>query len=218
MISYSLTGDCKIPSIVTKDKYSTPVWIQQKWEDGEYYRYIQKNGCGHCCTAMALNLNGIKINPYEEFMLCRKLWGEPHIEGENNEGYFISASGICKIMNSFNVPAQCFGMPSDKIDQVKNHIDKSLSAGKLIILWSHPSEKVPNNPFSAGEHWILLVGYEQDGKIFVANSSSNADANNGIQYTDLETIVNVICEGCEPQDFTWGRYDLIHSGGYVIVG
>lgn len=218
MISYSLTNDCKIPAIVTKDGYSTPVWIQQKWENGEYSKYIQQNGCGHCCTAMALNLSGIKINPYEEFSLCRKLWGEPREEEPYCEGNFISACGITRILNSFDVPAQYFGVPVGKINCVKNHIKESLCAGKLIILWSHPNEKLPNNPFSSGDHYILLIGYEQNGKILVANSSEKTDTNNGIQIADLETIIDSLYEGCEPKDFTWGRYDLVHSGGYVVVG
>lgn len=218
MISYSLTDDCKTPAIITKGEYSTPVWIQQKWEDGEYSKYIQKNGCGHCCTAMALNLNGIKITPYEEFLLCKKLWGEPRNEEPICEDYFISAAGICKIINSFNVPAQCFGVPVGKTDYVGEHISKSLRMGKSVILWSHPSEKFHNNPFSLSDHYILLVGYGQDGKIVVANSSVKADTNNGIQFANLEMVVNSLYEGCEPEDFTWGRYDLPHSGGYVVVG
>lgn len=216
--AYIFTGDKKIPAEVTLKEYTTPVWIQQKWEQGEYAQYIQKCGCGHCCTAMALNLNGIKINPHEEFTLCREMWGEPRYKEPLDEDNFISASGIVKIISSFGIAAQCFGVPEGRCDAAARHIEDMLKIGKQVILWSAPSDKLPNNPFSPGEHYVLAVGINEDGSILIANSSERSDAKDGIQHTDCETIAKVLREGCDPQDFTWGRYDLKHSGGYVVIG
>lgn len=216
--TYIFTGDNKIPAKVTVNGYSTPVWIQKRWEQGEYAAYIQKNGCGHCCTAMALNLHGITINPHEEFALCRKRWGTPRMDEPFKEGNFMSVSGITKILNSFGVSAQCFGVPKGECDAAASYIEKELYKGKQVILWSHPSDKLALNPFSPGEHYILAAGYTDDGKILIANSSARAITDDGIQLTDYETIAAVLYEGCEPKDFTWGRYDHVHSSGYVVVG
>ena len=218
MLSYILTGDPKKPAIITKSEHSTPVWIQQRWEGGEYEKYIIHNGCGHCCTAMALNLNGVEIDLYEEFSLCRKMWGEPRREEPICEDNFASAAGICKVLHSFGIKAEAFGVKENETELARKRIDEALRSGKTIIFWSHPSEKLPNNPFSSGEHYILLVGYDEGGKILVANSSEKAATDKGVQLVDLDTVVLSLYEGSEPLDFTWGRYDLPHSGGYVIVG
>lgn len=214
---YIFTGDENAPAILKLGENSTPVWIQQNWTQGEYAQFVRKNGCGHCCTAMALNLNGIKINPHEEFTLCRKMWGEPRMCEPVNEDNFLSVSGIVKVIKSFGVNAEYFGIPIGKAMECAKHIEASLKEGKVVIFWSHPSEKIPHNPFSTGEHFVLAVGTDNKG-IVIANSTNRCDAVGGIQHTDCETIAKSLWDGCEPYDFTWGRYDLLHSGGYVVVG
>ncbi len=216
--SYEYTNDASVPAIITLGEYSTPVWIQQKWQEGEYAGFVQKNGCGHTCTAMALNLNGIKITPHEEFTLCRKMWGEPRMGDPLYEDNFASASGIVKVITSFGIKAEAFGIPEGKACECAQHISDMLKEGKQVIFWSHPSDKLPDNPFSSGEHYVLAVGYTEEGDILIANSSENAAVNDGIQKTDTDTISKVLREGSDPMDFTWGRYDLVHSGGYVVVG
>ena len=42
-VTYTYTGNEKIPAKVTVNGKTTPVWIQQLWEDGEYKEYVQKN-------------------------------------------------------------------------------------------------------------------------------------------------------------------------------
>lgn len=215
---YTFTGDENAPAIVSLGEHSTPVWIQQNQTQGEYAEFIRKNGCGHCCTAMALNLNGIKINPHEEFSLCRKMWGEPCMDEPVNEDNFLSVNGIVQVIKSFGINAECFGVPEGKSTECAEHIKEMLSLGKVVIFWSHPSEKLLHNPFSPGEHFVLAAGIDGDGRIVIANSTNRCDATDGIQYTDCKTIAKSLREGCDPQEFTWGRYDLLHSGGYVVVG
>lgn len=215
---FRYTGDSALPAHITLGDKTTPVWIQQKWKDGEWAQFIQRNGCGHTCTAMALNLNGIKINPHEEFALCRKMWGEPRMGEPLNEDNFISASGIVKVIQSFGIKAQAYGIPEGGTEDAAQHIEDMLKLGKQVIFWSHPSDRLPDNPFSSGEHYVLAVGFTQDGEILIANSSENAAVKDGIQKTNRTTIAKALREGVEPMDFTWGRYDLIHSGGYVVVG
>lgn len=216
---YTLTANELTPAIVSLGKYSTPVWIQQNWQEGEYAVYIRNNGCGHCCTAMALNLFGVKITPYEEFVHCRKLWGEPRKDDEHKEDNFMSISGIVKVLSSFGVKAQNFGVPAGKTDEEKARIREALDDGKLVIICSFPGPKLPDNPFSPGAHYVLAVGFDENGRILVANSSSRSAAENGIQFTDIDTLVNALKEGCvPPDDITWGRNIVSTQGGYVIVG
>ena len=153
-IDYKYTGNAKEPAIITRDNYSTYVWIQQEWETGEYAKFIQKNGCGHCCTAMALNLNGITITPHEEYCLCRELWGAPRMGEPIYEDNFLSETGIAEIIRYFGIPARAFGIESGKAYEASVFIENELLAGKQIIIWSHPSDKLPDNPFSPGDESI----------------------------------------------------------------
>ncbi len=198
--------------------YSTPVWNQHKWNSGEYAVYIQKNGCGHCCTAMALNLNGIKITPHDEFVLCRKMWGEPRMGEPLFEDNFISESGIAEVIKSFGINAIAYGIEKGKSYEASLHIERELQNGKQVIIWSHPSEKLVPNPFSLGEHYILAVGFTEDEKILIANTSNYVAAQNGIQFTDRQTIEKILMDDTRITDYTWGRYNFKDSGSYVVVG
>ena len=213
---YKFLNDEVVASQVTLGNESTPVWRQNRWNTGEYQVFINKNGCGHCCTAMALNLNGIKITPHEEFTLCRKLWGEPNREKEFPQDNLQSVAGITKILNYHGVKAEFFGVKD--LQKVQNHFENSLKEGKQIIFWSHPTEEFKENPFSKNEHYVMAVGYTKEGKILVANSSEKW-TEEGVQLVDIETIMKALFLGAEPIDMTWGERDhYINCSGYVVVG
>ena len=169
-------------------------------------------------TAMALNLNGIKITPHEEFELCRKMWGEPRMGEPLFEDNFISPSGISKIIKSFGINAAAYGIEAGKSYEASVHIEKELQNGRQVIIWSHSSEKLNPNPFSKGEHYILAAGFTQDGKILIANTSDYVAAQNGIQFTDRQTIEKILMDGTRITDYTWGRYNFSDGGSYVVVG
>ncbi len=210
--SYKIIDNELIPSIVTLGDGSTPVWRQGRWSEGEYQQFVRGNGCGHCCTAMALNLHGIKIDPHEEFTLCMKLWGEPVLP---QRGYQ-TVSGITKILGYHGVKAECFGVPSR--EEATAGIEEALKNGKQVIFWSHPNEDFPENPFSTGEHYVMAVGYTEDGKILVANSSEKR-APTGVQLVDVDTIAKALLLGASPEDMTWGeRGPRERCSGYVMVG
>ena len=200
-----------VAAYVAHGENESPIWHQSRWDTGEYREFIIKNGCGHCCAAMALCLHGVRIDPHAEFSLCRTLWGEPK-EGEGN---WQSVSGIVKILWHHGVSAACFGV-ADR-DSAAAHIDRALRAGKEVIFWSHPSPAFQGNPFSKNEHYVMAIGYAEDGGILIANSSEKA-APSGVQTVDLDTIRRALFVGADPIDATWGLLDLPHSGGYVIVG
>lgn len=217
-VKYELLEDKYIRAIVRIGEASTPLWIQQRWDQGEYARYIRANGCGHCCTTMAARLHGVDLNPYEEFEYCRKNWGTPISEGKRRQLNWISVSGIVKVLTSFGIPAACFGVPVGGEYEAADHIVAALKEGKQVIIWSEPSEKFPENPFSKGSHYVLAVGFDENGKIVIANSSEKLTTE-GVQLVDSETIAKSLFQGSEPWDMTWGEPEnYSNSAGYVVVG
>jgi hypothetical protein len=214
--SFQLIENHYAPSIVSINYRSTPVWRQDRWDNGEYQEFIRKNGCGHCCAAMALRLNGIdNIDPHGEFTLCRQLWGAPVREREFPQDNLQSVSGITKIINHFGVKAEYFGIPD--LAAAEKQFDAALKAGKQIIFWSHPTPEFPENPFSKHDHYVMAVGYMPDGKILVANSSRWAATT--AQVVDMQTIMRALFIGADPIDMTWGERDhYINCSGYVVVG
>lgn len=215
MADYIFTNNEKIPARISVGMSVSPVWIQQLWDEGEYASFIRYNGCGHCCATMALNLKGIRITPHEEFELCRKMWGVP--DEQNGEYNYQSVSGISKVINHFGVACEYFGIAKGKGHDAAMHIEESLKNGKLVIFWSHPSEKLSDNPFSTSEHYVLAFGIEENGNILIANSS-NKITDKGVQTTDIGTVEKALYEGADPKNFTWGRDDLVSIGGYVVIG
>lgn len=205
-----------IPCEVMLGEKRTPVWRQARWSTGEYQEFVRKNGCGHCCAAMALNLYGIAIDPHEEFVLCRKLWGEPVSEQEFPQGNYQTVSGIVKILQYHGVNAECFGVSSR--ESASRQIEAALRDGKQVIFWSNPNADFPENPFSLGEHYVMAVGYTERGEILVANSSERK-APKGVQPVDINTIARALFLGCAPTDKTWGeKGDHVHCAGFVVVG
>lgn len=206
----------QMPYIVRFGMHSTPVWRQNLWDSGEFQEFIRKNGCGHCCAAMALRLNGVcNMDPHKEFTTCRQLWGEPKKDREFPQDNLQSVSGITKILQHYGVKAEYFGVPD--LDKAEKHFDEALKVGKQIIFWSHPTEDFPDNPFSPNEHYVMAVGYTPEGKILVANSSRWAAT--AVQIVDMQTIMRALYLGAAPIDMTWGERDhYINCAGYVVVG
>ena len=204
-------------------KLSTPVFIQQRWSavDHPNSGFVVRNGCGHCCAAMAVTMYSHPIDPLEEYNLCRELWGAPNevvtTSGKTGEGNFQSAMGIMKIIRHFGIGAECYGVPS--LDLAKVNIEKALSLGKQVIFCVRPTSEERPHPFSRGWHWVMAVGYTEQGKILVANSSEpHTEA--GVQETDIDTVLDALCLGSAPEDLCWGVWseDFKAGTGYIIVG
>lgn len=214
---YELIDNDYTPSIVSIGDKSTPVWRQNRWDTGEFAPIVRGNGCGHCCTAMAAKLYGVDIDPYREYVHCREVWGAPKDYQHN----FISINGMVKILNGFGVPAACFGVADNGLDKAVEHIVSVLKDGKQVIFWSEPSDKYPfpENPFSKGAHYVMAVGFTEDGKILVANSSERWTAE-GVQLVSAETIGKALYLESNPKpDTTWGEpARMPECGGYVVVG
>ncbi len=202
---------------------STPVWFQNRWQGDshELSGFIVRNGCGHCCAAMALTMHGHPIDPLGEFLLCRELWGEPR-EGRNPDGTksgqanFQSVTGIAKIIRHHGVRAEVYGVPD--LEGAKKNIERALNEGKQVIFCTRPDPSNPQNPFSTGYHWVMAVGYTEGG-ILVANSSEKY-TEAGVQVVDMPTILRALCLGSQPRDFTWGEWceEFREGTGYIVVG
>lgn len=214
IVTYKKTSDPTIPAVVCRNGASTPVWLQQCWEEGEFALYIRRNGCGHCCSTMVANLYGISITPYEEYVLCRKLWGAP----VDPQDHFQTATGIQTVLQHLQIPAQAYGVKAGGGKEAAAHIMEMLRQDKMVIICSEPSDRLPNNPFSTGLHWVLLAGFHEDGSVFVANSSKKA-TDLGVQKTDEATIAAAIYQDCDPAGMTWGDVNRFYEGiGYIVVG
>lgn len=214
--SFQLIENDYTPSIISIGSRFTPVWRQNRWDEGEYQEFVRKNGCGHCCASMALRLQGVDMDPHGEFALCRRLWGEPVREGDFPQDNFQSVSGITKILRHFGVKAEYFGVPDLKT--AEQQFDAALKAGKQVIFWSHPTAKFPENPFSKNEHYVLAVGYTEDGRILIANSSERW-TETAVQLVDIQTIMRALFLGANPVEMTWGERDRYEQcAGYVVVG
>ena len=213
-ITFESTANEDIPAVVRRGGYSTPVWIQSKWTDGEFAHYIQKNGCGHCCTAMAAQLHGVDIDPYREYVLCRELWGPPR--EEHGQDHFITVSGIVKVLSSLGINAACFGV--DDQSRGFDHIIRSLKEEKLVIFVSDPFRDV-DNPFSTGYHYVMALGLNEDGNVLIANSSEKV-TRGGIQIVSPNDVCKALYQGgTADMSMTWGVVEELNKGcTYVIVG
>jgi len=218
-VRYELTGEYLTPAVAFVDGRSTPVWIQQRWNDGPYAYYVRKNGCGHCCTAMAAVLHGIDLDPHREYEYCRKLWGSPKEEpNEKGQDHFLSLAGVVKVLNSLGISAVGYGVKDQGPKRAVDHICSMLEMGKLVIFTSDPDD-YPDNPFSDGYHWVMAVGFAEDGRILVANSSEKA-ASEGIQLVTPDVIEKALfVQSTADMDLTWGELERLNNGcGYVVVG
>ena len=214
--SFELTGNPLIPSIVHLGDRSTPVWLQNRWENGPYTRYVRANGCGHCCTAMALCLCGHSVTPYEEYLRCRDIFGVPD---EVRTFHWLTMAGIAASLQSYGVRGEAFGHGGGEagIGAALAHIRASLAEGHLVIFCSAPLRK--DNPFSTGLHYVLLTGLDGDGNAIVANSSLKARPSTvGVQIVPLTAVGEAMRpEGCTLQsDLTWGLIGH-YPTGYVVV-
>ncbi|MBR2406151.1 MAG: hypothetical protein IKB04_03780 [Clostridia bacterium] len=209
------TDNTAIPAIVRQGAYSTPIWIQSAWQSGEYAEFICRNGCGHCCTAMAANLRGASIDPHQEFLLCCELWGKPSDQGVSAP--FITVGGMVKVLRHLGVSAHAHGVKAGEQQAATDHIVQSLQSQKLVAFISDP-ERNPSNPFSTGLHYVLALEIDSKGSILIANSSEKV-SKGGIQYVDRDTIANSLFQGgTADENMTWGRLENIPAGcTYVVV-
>ena len=212
-ISFIKTDDPLIPAVISAGVYQTPVWIQSEWTEGEFAQYIRRNGCGHCCTAMAARLRGVDMDPYQEYLLCRQLWGAP--DEKLQQDHFLTVSGIVKVLRHLGISAQCYGVNEQK--QAMAHILSSLQEKKLVILISDPFRD-EDNIFSTGYHYVMAVGFAENGKIVIANSSEKI-SKGGVQLVTPEKIETALYQGgTADETMTWGIVEQLHKGcTYVIV-
>ena len=212
---YSFTNDPLKPATIFLGDHQTPVWIQQRWEEGEYAGFIQKNGCGHCCVAMAARLQGVEIDPYEEFSLCCSMWGIPDLKQQYG---YLSVAGIVKIMAHLGIPALAKDTIRQGTQAAAQDICNALKEGKQVILVSN-AKRYKDNPFSPGTHYILAVGYTEDGRILIGNSTIRAK-DLAVQFADFNMLEQaLIADGGANPDLTWGEPAIQPENfGYVIVG
>lgn len=218
-LSYTLhSPDALVAATVHRAGEETPVWIQSRWEEGEYACYIQRNGCGHSCAAMAARLLGVReVTPYREYEHCRALFGAP--SPERDEGHFLSPRGVALSLCGLGLDAKVHPYPRGAREAAVRDILTALREGKLVVFLSFPER--PCNPFSSGAHYVLLCGFTEKGEILVANSSLKAVTDTpGIQAVGAQALLDAIPEagGVIGEGDTWGlEHGYRQNVGYVTV-
>ena len=207
-----------IAATVRRGEHEAPVWIQTRWEGGEYAPYVIQNGCGHCAVAMALRLSGVPdIDPYLEYQNDRRLFGAPNEAA--GEGHWLDPQGVAASLRSFSVGAEVFGIPAGGQAAATAHILSALRNGSMVVFLSFPLTE--DNPFSTGAHYVLLVGIDGRGQVQVANSSLRGRTPTpGVQTVLPEALTAALLpEGGNPTEGVfWGQADYSKRQGYIIVG
>lgn len=210
--------DGLIAATVARGAHTTPVWIQSRWQTGEYAEYIVKNGCGHCSVAMALRLSGIpEIDPHAEYCALRARYGDP--DPAAGEGHWLDPQGVAASCRLHGLAAECFGIPAGGCRAATAHILSALAKGRMVIFLSFPL--TADNPFSGGAHYVLLVGLDGAGRVQVANSSLRGVTKTpGVQTVPPAALTAALLpEGGDPTaGAVWGRADYGKRQGYIIVG
>ena len=191
-------------SKITINGRTLTVFNQHKLS-GTYHKEISSNGCGACCTAFALILQGKKIAPAEIIKKGISLWGKwPR-------ACLISAPGIATIIKKYGYNAKYYAVTTKNKADIKRTIHAALMAGKQVICWTDDNGH-KGDPFSDGEHYVMAVGYNAKGKIVVANSGNKGPVN----LVTLDTLCKFLQEGNGKDKHWWQR--VAASAGIVVVG
>lgn len=102
--------------------------------------------------------------------------------------------------------------------QAADHIVSCLEQGKQVIFVSDPFRD-PGNLFSTGYHYVMAAGFDDAGRIVIANSSENTTPG-GVQTVTPEVIAGALYQGGTADSrMTWGIVEQLHKGcTYVVVG
>ena len=190
-------------SKVTINGRSLTVFNQHK-QTGAYAKDISKNGCGACCTAFALILQGKKVTAADVIKRGISLWGKwPR-------SCLLSAQGIATIIKKYGHEAKYYAVTTKNKTDIKRMIHAALMAGKQVICWTDDNG-FKGDPFSSGEHYVMAVGYNARGKIVVANSGNRGPVN----LVTLNTLCKFLQEGSGKDKKWWQTVSA--SAGIVVV-
>ena len=179
--------------------------VNQHKQSGSYAKDISSNGCGACCTAFALTLQGKKVTPADVLRKGISLWGKwPR-------ACLISAQGIATIIKKYGYEAKYYAVTTKNKADIKRTIHAALMSGKQVICWTDDNNR-KCDPFSANEHYVMAVGYNAKGKIVVANSGNRGPVN----LVTLDTLCRFLQEG-NGKDKKWWQ-SVAASAGIVVVG
>lgn len=184
-------------SKVTLNGRSVTVVNQHKLK-GTYAKELSAHGCGACCASFALAFLGKKITPAEVLKKAVSLWGKWP------KHPLISANGIAAILKKYGFKAKSGVVTKGNRVTVKTLIDVSLKAGKPVICWTAKG-------FAAGDHYVLAVGYNKQGRVVVANSGNKGPVN----VVTLDYLCKCLQSGTGA-DKGWYR-NTTGSAGFVIV-
>lgn len=206
IVTYKSSSDKTAPMTVMQNGVSSPVWNQNVLT-GAYAEALKKHGCGACCAAVAARLHGYKTcTPETVLQEGVKQWAAP----TSNQSYALSCNGMATILENFGIDAASYTVTASNLTNIKSNMTAALKQGKQVILFTHKYDN--NDPFGSGDHYVLAVGYDKNGKIVVANSAGGK-----VQLTDITTIGKYLYHSCTGKDDFWLTSSAA-SAGIVIVG
>ena len=127
---------------------------------------------------------------------------------------------VGKNLSGIAMMAKYYPIKPIGVKKATEHMLSEVKNGKLACFISVPSESFPENPFSKGHHYVLIVGFMEDGKILIANSSVKHQPEiEGINIVDAETIEKALSPVADPlPNRTWGVMEnLDEACGYIIA-
>lgn len=192
-------------SKVTLNGKTLTVWNQHQ-RSGKYKEQLSSSGCGLCTCAMAAVLAGVGTTPEKVVELAVKKWGKA------KDGHWcISGKGMETLLKSYGVSSDYELVTKDNLIRTKALIKTALEAGHPVACWTDDNG-LKDDPFSSGEHWVLAVGYDKDGKIVVANSGNKGPVN----LVTLDTLTKFLKANCVGGATGWYT-SVAESAGIVIV-
>lgn len=139
---------------VSKGGYSTPIWKQHSiWKKRSS---ASRHGCGICVTSMALQLSGVSSSPNRVLKQTNR---------SMRRCQSLKPGQAVKVLKKNHVNVKPVNTRSYSRRQCAAIMKGALDQGKMVMAL------VRGKPFSNNTHWVLVVGYDKNGQIVVANSS-----------------------------------------------
>ncbi len=139
---------------ISKGGYSTPIWKQHAiWKKRSS---ASRHGCGICVTSMALQLSGVPSSPNQVLKQTNR---------SMKRCKSLKPNQAVKVLKKNHVNVKPVDTRGFSRKQCVTIMKDALDNGKVVM------SLVRGKPFSNNTHWVLIVGYDNKGRIVVANSS-----------------------------------------------
>lgn len=162
---------------------------------------VRGTSCGPTSVAMVLSyLTGTTVTEDDVYNWCTQPeYGQTYFNGIGSNGPLFSAA------------AEHWGVGSATITSDVNAVRDALLSGKPVI--AHVSAGA-EHLFTDGDHFIVLTGIDDEGKVHVNNPNSGKHSDRGY---DIDTELNVVAK--EYYIYEYGaRVSITDLEGFLFIG